>query len=92
MEGITSGAAALSTYGLYFVVAVLAFVSYKLFCKTSALEKEFRAYMQRETAEAKAAHERLLADSTAALQASTAALRDSTDAINKISILVERLK
>lgn len=92
MEGITSGAAALSTYGLYFIVAVLAFVSYKLFCKTSALEKEFRAYMQRETAEAKAAHERLLADSTAALQASTAALRDSTDAINKISILVERLK
>lgn len=92
MEGITSGAAALSTYGLYFIVAVLAFVSYKLFCKTTALEKEFRAYMQRETAEAKAAHERLLADSTAALQASTAALRDSTDAINKISILVERLK
>lgn len=92
MEGVTAGAAALSTYGLYFIVAVLAFVSYKLFAKTSALEKEFRAYMQRETAEAKAAHEKLLGDSTAALQASTAALRDSTEAINKISLLVERLK
>lgn len=92
MEGVTAGAAALSTYGLYFIVAVLAFVSYKLFAKTSSLEKEFRSYMQRETAEAKAAHEKLLGDSTAALQASTAALRDSTEAINKISLLVERIK
>ena len=92
MEGVTAGAAAISTYGLYFIVAVLGFVSYKLFCKTAALEKEFRAYMQRETAEAKAAHEKLLADSTAALQASTAALKDSTDAMNRISTLVERIK
>lgn len=92
MEGVTAGAAALSTYGLYFIVAVLAFVSYKLFCKTSALEREFRAYMQKETKEAKEAHEKLLADSTSALQASTAALKDSTDAINKIAIIVERIK
>lgn len=92
MEGVTAGAAALSTYGLYFIVAVLAFVSYKLFCKTSALEKEFRAYMQKETKEAKEAHEKLLADSTAALQASTAALKDSTDAINKIAVIIERIK
>lgn len=92
MEGVTAGAAALSTYGLYFIVAVLGFVSYKLFCKTAALEKEFRAYMQRETTEAKAAHAKLLADSTAALQASTAALKDSTEAINKIALLMERLK
>ena len=92
MEGITTGAAALSTYGLYFIVAVLAFVSFKLFSRMAALEKEFRAYMQRETAEAKAAHQKLLADSTAALQASTAALRDSTEAINKVTILFERLK
>lgn len=92
MEGVTAGAAALSTYGLYFIVAVLGFVSFKLFSRMSVLEKEFRSYMQRETAEAKAAHEKLLGDSTAALQASTAALKDSTDAINKISLIVERLK
>lgn len=92
MEGITAGAAALSTYGLYFIVAVLAFVSYKLFCKTAALEKEFRAYMQRETKEAKEAHQKLLGDSTAALQASTAALKDSTDAMNRIAVIMERLR
>lgn len=89
---IASGAAALSTYGLYFIVAVLGFVCYKLFVKTSSLEREFRAYMARETEESKAAHTKLLADSTAALNASTAALRDSTEAINKIAIMVERLK
>lgn len=92
MEGIAGGAAALSTYGLYFIVAVLGFVSFKLFARMATLEKEFRSYMQRETAEAKAAHEKLLGDSTAALQASTAALRDSTDAINKVTILFERIK
>lgn len=92
MESVTSGAAALSTYGLYFIVAVLGFVSYKLFCKTAALEKEFRAYMQRETSEEKAAHLKLLADSTTALQASTSALKDSTEAINKIALLMERIQ
>lgn len=92
MDGVTAGAAAISTYGLYFIAAVLAFVCYKLYAKTTALEKEFRAYMQRETAEAKAAHERLLADSTAALQASTSAISDSTDAINRIALIMERIK
>lgn len=92
MEGISAGAAALSTYGLYFIVAVLGFVSYKLFVKTSALEREFRAYMQKETEASKAAHEKLLADSAAALNASTMALKDSTDALNKIAILMERMK
>lgn len=90
MEGVTGAAAALSTYGLYFIVAVLGFVIYKLFCKTSALEREFRGYMQRETAESKAAHEQLLADSTAAMQASTAAIKDSTDAINRIAAFMEK--
>lgn len=92
MEVITAGSAALSTYGLYFIVAVLAFVSYKLFQKTSSLEREFRAYMQRETKEAKDAHQKLLSDSTAALQASTEALKDSTDAINRIASVIDRLK
>lgn len=92
MEGVTAGAAALSTYGLYFIVAVLAFVSYKLFAKTTALEREFRQYMQKETEAVKAAHEKLLADSASALNASTQALRDSTDALNKIAVLMERLK
>jgi len=92
MEGVTAGAAALSTYGLYFIVAVLGFVSYKLFCKTQSLEKEFREYIQRETTESKAAHVQMLADSTEALRASTAALKDSTEAINKIGVLIEDLK
>lgn len=92
MDGITAGAAALSTYGLYFICAVLGFVIYKLFSRMSALEKEFRAYMARESAETKAAHDKLLADSTAALNASTAALKDSTEAMNKISLLMERMK
>lgn len=92
MDGVTAGAAALSTYGLYFIVAVLAFVSYKLFGKTTALEKEFRAYMARETAEARAAHERLLSDSTAAMQASTEAIKDSTTAINRMVAYMERGK
>lgn len=85
MDGIASGAAMLSTYGLYFIVAVLGFVSYKLFCKTTALEKEFREYIQRETKEAKEAHERLLADSTKAL-------KDSTEAINKVAMIIEELR
>jgi hypothetical protein len=92
MEGITAGAAALSTYGLYFIVAVLGFVSYKLFVKTSSLEREFRGYMQRETEASKQAHEKLLADSAAALNASTQALKDSTDALNRIAALMERIK
>lgn len=91
MEGITAGAAALSTYGLYFICAVLVFVIYKLFSRMSSLEKEFRSYMARESAESKAAHDKLLADSAAALNASTAVLKDSTDAINKISLLMERM-
>ena len=92
MEGISAGAAALSTYGLYFIVAVLAFVSFKLYSKTGALEKEFRDYMQSETKASKEAHEKLLADSTSALNASTQALKDSTEALNKISLVMERLK
>jgi hypothetical protein len=91
MDGITTGAAALSTYGLYFIVAVLAFVSYKLYTRQSAIEREFRDYMQRETAETKAAHAQLLADSTAALQASTAALKDSTAAINQVTSVIDGL-
>lgn len=92
MDGVTAGAAALSTYGLYFIVAVLGFISYKLYMKTSGLEKEFREYMQRETQASKAAHEKLLADSTAALTASTQALKESTAAMNKISVIMERLE
>lgn len=92
MDAATAGAAALSTYGLYFICAILAFVSVKLYTKTSSLEKEFRAYMARETSEAKAAHDKLLADSTAAMQASTAALKDSTEAINRLGVLMERIK
>ena len=90
--GHPKAVAALSTYGLYFVVAVLAFVSYKLFVKTSSLEREFRGYMQRETEASKQAHEKLLADSAAALNASTLALKDSTDALNRIAVLMERMK
>ena len=48
--------------------------------------------MQRETKEAKEAHQKLLGDSTAALQASTAELKDSTDAMNRIAVIMERLK
>lgn len=92
MESIAGGAAALSTYGLYFIVAVLGFVSYKLFAKTTSLEREFRSYMQKETEAIKAAHEKLLADSAASLNASTAALKDSTDALNRIALLMERMK
>lgn len=92
MESIAGGAAALSTYGLYFIVAVLGFVSYKLFAKTTSLEREFRSYMQKETEASKAAHEKLLADSAASLNASTAALKDSTDALNRIALLMERMK
>lgn len=86
---IEQSAAALSTYGLYFIVIVLGFVSYKLFSKTSALEKEFRDYMQKETAASKEAHDKLLADSASALNASTQALRDSTEALNKIQLFME---
>ena len=92
MDGITAGAAALSTYGLYCIVAVLAFVSYKLYAKTGALEKEFRDYMQKASNETKEAHEKLLYDCTTALNASTQALKDSTEALNKISLLMERVK
>lgn len=92
MDGITAGAAALSTYGLYCIVAVLAFVSYKLYIKTSGLEKEFREYMKNESKASKEAHEKLVVDTTAALNASSQALKDSTDALNKISLVMERLK
>lgn len=92
MEGLTTSAAALSTYGLYFIVCVLAFVAYKLFVKMNTLEKEFRDYMQRETEEAKKAHDELLGNSAAALNASTQALNDSTETLKKIAILMERLK
>lgn len=89
---IEQSAAALSTYGLYFIVIVLGFVSYKLYSKTSALEKEFRDYMQRETKSSKEAHEKLLADSASALNASTQAIKDSTEALNKISLFMEGFK
>lgn len=92
MDGMTAAAGALSAYGLYFIVAVLGVVIYKLYSKTASLEREFRAYMARETAEAKAAHEKLLSDSTTALNASTSAIKDSTDAMNRIAIIMERIK
>lgn len=92
MESVTASAAALSTYGLYFIVAILGFVIYKLFVKTTAIEREFREYMQRETEASKQAHEKLLADSAASLNASTEALKDSTDALNRIAVLMERMK
>lgn len=92
MEGITTGAAALSTYGLYFIVSILGYVSYRLYQKTGTLEKEFRAYMQKETTEVREAYARLLSDSTTALQASTAALKDSTEALNRIAIIMDRIK
>lgn len=92
MEGLTSSAAALSTYGLYFIVCVLAFVAYKLFVKMNTLEREFREYMQRETEEAKRAHDELLGNSAAALNASTQALNDSTETLKKIALLMEKLK
>lgn len=92
MDGISAGAAALSTYGLYCIVAVLAFVSYKLYLKTGGLEREFRDYMKNESKASKEAHEKLVIDTTAALNASSQALKDSTDALNKISLVMERLK
>lgn len=92
ISAVEQSAAALSTYGLYFIVVILGFVSYKLYTKTSSLEKEFRDYMQRETKASKEAHDKLLADSALALNASTQALKDSTAALNKISIIMEGFK
>ena len=92
MDGVTAGAAALSTYGLYFIVAILGFVCLKLYNKTSAIEREFRTYMQSEKTAEKDTYQKILTDSTAALQASTSAIKDSTEALNKISIIMERMK
>ena len=89
---VEQSAAALSTYGLYFIVVVLGFVSYKLYTKTSSLEKEFRDYIQRETKATKEAHDKLIADSALALNASTQAIKDSTEALNKISLFMEGFK
>ena len=68
MTDIASGAAALSTYGLYCIVAVLAFVCYKLYVKTSTLEKEFREYIKQESVQITDKYEKIISDSDAVLR------------------------
>lgn len=89
MDVATAAAGALSSYGAYFLVAVLGLACYRLFLKIGAVEKEFRDYIAKDGAAKAEAHTKLVADCTAALNASTAALKDSAAAMDRIAAAMD---
>ena len=88
----TAAAGAISTYGAYFIAAVLGIACSRLFLKIGAVEKEFRDYMAKDASAKSEAHTRLIADCTAALNASTAALKDSAAAMDRIAAAMDAKK
>lgn len=89
MDSAITAAGALSSYGAYFIVAILGMVCYRLFLRISAVEKEFREYVQKESAAQNEARAKLIADTTTALNASTAALKDSAAAMDRIAAAMD---
>ena len=78
---ITATAAALSTYGLYAIVAVLLVVVLHLYREQSRLEDEMRKVLTcdgKDTA-------KLLAEATISIQQSAEALRQNSEAFSRFS-------
>lgn len=92
MQEISEGAQALSTYGLYTIVAVLSVVVVFLYKRVSDLEKELRTTLSQAAAE----NSKLLAQTTEALKDNTKAFGDFQTAISElkttVQLAMERMK
>lgn len=99
MTDIVSGAGSLSTYGLYFIVAVLAAVVVFLYKRVSDLEKELRENLKTNadvTSRAAAETAKLLAETTEALKDNTTAFNGFqttlADLKTTVQLAMERMK
>lgn len=99
MEAVTPMAQAISTYGLYAIVAVLAVVVVFLYKRVAELEKELRCVIQqnaKESSEKASENATLLAQTTEALKDNAKAFSDFQATLAElkttIQVVMERMK
>lgn len=81
MTGITDGAGALSTYGLYAIVSALVICVIYLYKRTTSLEEKFREYVSQSGKDTVEFQKGLLEQTTSVLNSAVKAIEDSTDVI-----------
>lgn len=85
MEGLASSAAAISTYGLYAIIVILAGVIAHLYKKVSLLEKEMRDQLRQAQLDLNAHDEQNRRELAALVTQSNAVTERNTAALNEIN-------